>query len=104
MRDVPWQDIFKLSASTTVTDFCDWFKVKTDVYIPHCKYQVKPNLSLWFSGASTAARVHSNLFFCLYQHNKSSSKVKFRPASNHCERVLEAPNLIMLIKQESIIS
>ena len=30
LRDVPWEDIFKLA-----------------VYIPHCKYQVKPHSSLW---------------------------------------------------------
>ena len=30
-------------------------------------------------------------FFCLYQHNKSSeSKVKFRRASNRCERIPQA--------------
>ena len=38
----------------------------------------------------------------LYQQNKSSeSKVKFRQASNHCERVLEAVKLAYLIKQKS---
>ena len=49
-------------------------------------------------------RCHSpyKSLFCLYQQNKSSeSKVKFRQASNCCERVLELPNLHMLIKQNS---
>ena len=44
------------------------------------------------------------IFSFVCTNSKSSSKVKFRPASNHCKRVLETPNLIMLIKQESIIS
>ena len=46
-----------------------------------------------------AAIVHRNHFLRLYQKDKSSkSKVKFRQASNHCKRVLEAAKLI---QQES---
>ena len=72
------------------------------IYIPHHKYQVQPHSSPWFSAACTDVIVHRNYFFCLYQQNKSSeSKVKFRQASNCCERVLELPNLHMLIKQKS---
>ena len=51
LRDVPWEDIFKLSASATASEFCEWFQVRIDVYIPHCKYQVKPHSSPWFSAA-----------------------------------------------------
>ena len=43
--------------------------------------------------------VHRNHFFHLYQHNKSSeSKAKFRPASNHCKKVLEAAKLAYATK------
>ena len=38
LRDVPWEDIFKLSASTAASEFCEWFQVGIDVYIPHCRY------------------------------------------------------------------
>ena len=41
LRDVPWEDIFKLSASAA-SEFCEWFQVGIDVYIPHRKFQVKP--------------------------------------------------------------
>ena len=41
LRDVPWKDIFKLSASAAASEFCDWVQVGIDVYIPHRKYQVK---------------------------------------------------------------
>ena len=53
-----------------------------------------------------AAIVHRNHFFHLYQKNKSSgSKVKFRQASNHCKRVLEAAKLVYANKtKESITS
>ena len=44
LRDVPWEDIFKLSASAAAGEFCEWVQVGTDVYIPHRKYQVKPHL------------------------------------------------------------
>ena len=91
LRDVPWEDIFKLSASAAASEFCEWVQVGIDVYIPHRKCQVKPQSSPWFSPACTAAIVHINHFFRLYQQNKSSeSKVKFRQGSNRCKRVLEA--------------
>ena len=94
LRDVPWEDIFKLSASAAASEFCEWIQVGIDVYIPHRKYQVKPHSSPWFSAACAAAIVHRNHFFRLYQQNKSSeSKVKFRQASNRCKRFLEAAKL-----------
>ena len=94
LRDVPWEDIFKLGASTAASEFCEWVQVGIDVYIRHRKYQVKPHSSPWFSAACAAAIVHRNHFFRLYQQNKSSEpKVKFRQASNRCKRVLEAAKL-----------
>ena len=86
--------IFKLSASTAASEFCEWVLVGIDVYIPHCQYQVKPHSSPWFSAACASAIVHRNHFFCLYQQNKSSeSKVKFRQVGNPCKKVLEAAKL-----------
>ena len=85
---------FKLSASAAASEFCERVQVEIDVYIPHRKYQVKPDSSPWFSAACVAAIVHRNNFFCFYQQNKSSeSKVKFRQASNCCKRILEAGKL-----------
>ena len=106
LRDVPWEDIFKLGASAAASEFCEWVQVGIDVYIPHRKYQVKPHSSSWFSVAFAAAIVHRNLFFRLYQREKSSdSKVKFRQASYRCKRVLEAAKLAYANKtKESIIS
>ena len=102
LRNVPWEDIFKLSASAAASEFCERVQVRIDVYIPHRKYQVKPHSSPWFSAACAAAIVHRNHFFRLYQQNKSSeSKAKFRQASNCCKRVLEAAKLAMLLKQKS---
>ena len=106
LRDVPWEDIFKLSASATASEFCEWVQVGIDVYILHCKYQVKHHSYPWFSVACAAAKVHRNHFFRLYQQNKSSeSKVKFRQANNHCKRVLEAAKPAYTTKtKESITS
>ena len=98
LRDVPWEGLFKLSASAAASEFCEWVQVGIDAYIPHRKYQVKPHSSPWFSAACAAAIVHRNHFFCLYQKDKSSdSKVKFIQASNHCKRVLEAAKLAYVI-------
>ena len=74
LRDVLWEDIFKLSASAAASEFCEWFLVGVDEYIPHSKYQVKPHSSPWFSAACAAAIVHRNHFFCLFQQNKSYLK------------------------------
>ena len=105
LRDVPWEDIFKLGASAAVSEFCKWVQVGIDVYIPHRKYQVKPHSSPWFSAACAAAIIHINHFFCLYQREKSSeSKVKFRQASNHCKRVLEAAKLAYANKTKESIT
>ena len=67
---------------------------------------IKPHSSSWFSAARAAAIGQSNHFFRLYQKDKSSdSKVKFRQASNHCKRVLEAAKLAYANKtKESITS
>ena len=76
LRDVPWEDIFKLSASAAASKFCEWVQVGIDVhvYIPHCKYQVKPHSSPWFS-ACAAAIVHRNHFFCLSLTKKFVQKL-----------------------------
>ena len=72
IRDVPWEDIFKLGASAAASEFCEWVQVGIDVYIPHRKYSVKPHSSPWFSAAYAAAIVQKNHFFCLPHKNKSS--------------------------------
>ena len=106
LRDVPLEDIFKLSASAAGSEFCEWVQVGIHVYTPHRKYQAKPHSSPWFSAACAAAIVHRDHFFRLYQQNKSSeSNVKFRQASNLCERVLETAKLAYATKtKESITS
>ena len=57
LRDVPWEDIFKFSASVAASEFCEWFK---------------PHPFPWFSVTCDVATVHRNTFFHLYQQNKSS--------------------------------
>ena len=64
-RDVPWEDIFKLSASAAPSEFCEQIHIGIDVYIPHCKDKVKHHSSSWFSAACAAAIVHRSLFLFL---------------------------------------
>ena len=105
LRDVQWEDIFELGASTATSGFCEWVQVGIDAYIPHRKYQVKPLSSPWFSAACAAAMVHRSHFFRLNQRDKSSdSKVKLRQASNRCKRVLEAAKLAYVHKTEGSIT
>ena len=58
LRDVAWENIFKLGSSAVASEFGEWVQVGIDVYIPHGKYQVKSHSSLWFSAACAAAIVH----------------------------------------------
>ena len=106
LRDVPWEDIFKLGASSAASEFCEWVQVETDVYIPHRKYQINYHSLPWFSTACAAAIVHRNHFFHLYQKDRSSySKVKITQVSNCCKRVFEAAELAYANKtKESITS
>ena len=105
MTNVPWEDIFKLGPSAAAREFCEWIQVGTDVYIPHCKYQVKPPSSPLFSAACAAFIVHRNHFFRLYKQNKSSeSKRKFRQASDRCKEVLKAAKLAYANKTKDSIT
>ena len=66
-KDVSREDIVKLSASASAGEFCQKVQVGIDVYIPHCKYQFKPQSSPCFSAACAAVIFHGNHFFRLYQ-------------------------------------
>ena len=106
MRDVPWEDIFKLGTSSAASEFCEWVHFGIDVHIPRRKDQVKPHSFPWLSAACPASIVHRNHFFRLHQKDKSSDfKVKFRQTGNRCKRVLKAVKLTYANKtKEPIIS
>ena len=94
LRDVPWEDIFKLGASAAASEFSEWVQVGTDAYVPQKISGQASLISMVFSAACTAVIAHRNHFFCLYQKDKSSvSEVKFRQASNRYKRILEAAKL-----------
>ena len=58
LRDVTWENIFKLSASTAPHEFCEWVQVGIDVYILFGSHS-----SPWLSAACAAAILHRNHFF-----------------------------------------
>ena len=62
LRDVSWQDIFRLSVSAAASEFCEWVQVGIDIYILHQRYQVKYHSSPWFPPAFAAAIVHRTFF------------------------------------------
>ena len=101
LREVSLEDIFKCSASATPRELCEWVQVENDIFIPHCKYQVKCHSSPWFSTPCAAAIAHRNHLFWLYQQiTFSESKLKLRQASNSCKRVLEATKLAIANKKK----
>ena len=61
LRDIPWEDIFKLIASAAAaSEFCECIQVAIDVNIPLHKYQLKLHSTPWFSAACAAPIVHRN--------------------------------------------
>ena len=42
LRDISWENVFKLVSSAVIVDFCGWVLVGIDVYV-HRKYQAKPD-------------------------------------------------------------
>ena len=62
LKNVPWDDIFKLDASVAASEFCGLVQVGIDLYISRRKCQIKPYSSAWFSAASAAAIAHRNHF------------------------------------------
>ena len=90
------------SASAAAIEFCDYVQVGINVYIPHCKHQVKPHSSPWLSVACAAAIVHRNDFFIctnkiIFQNlKKSSGKIVI-----DAKGFFKLPNLYMLITQKS---
>ena len=63
LRDILWENIFKLVASAAATEFFEWDQVGNNVYAPHRKYQVKYHSFPWFSAACVAAIAHKNSVF-----------------------------------------
>ena len=49
LRNVPWEDIFKLGASAAASEFCEWVQVGIDVYIPQKISGQAPFISMVFS-------------------------------------------------------
>ena len=62
LRDVRLEDIFKLGASASPSQFCEWVQVGINVYIPHCKYHTKPHSSPGLSAAFANAIANRNQF------------------------------------------
>ena len=101
LRDVPWEDIFKLSVSSAASEFCEWVQVVIDLYIPHCKYQVRPHSSPWFSADCAAVIVHRNYFFVCNRINILNLKESSVRLVIVAKGFLKMPNLHILVKQKS---
>ena len=52
---VPWEDIFKPSASATAREFCESLQDAVDICIPHFNSQVRPHSAPSSSAACAAA-------------------------------------------------
>ena len=59
LRDVRWENTFKLDGSAAASEFFEWVQVGIDVS------NVNPQSSTWFSAACAAVMAHRNHFFPL---------------------------------------
>ena len=80
-----------------------------DTFIPHKKYQQKPNSQPWFSPECSAAIAHRNHFFHLYHQNRcAANQAAFHKARNQCHKVLRdakasyAESIQARIEQEKV--
>ena len=102
LRDVPWEDIIRFSASTAASKSGEGVQVGIDVYIFHPKYQVTLHSSPWFLAAGAATIVHENDFFVC------TNRINLRKQKQSSDRLLivvkgssKLPYLHMLLKQKT---
>ena len=65
-----WENDGRISLNSVLLLLLNFFysvQVGIDVYIPHCKYQVKLHSSPWFKAACASAIAHSNQFVATKQ-------------------------------------
>ena len=96
LRDVPWEDIFKLSASAAVNKFCESVQVGIDVYIPHRKYQVKPHSSPW---SITSQKIGFWDFWRIANSVLNKSKSAVPPLFNSSEVLSSASDKVELFAE-----
>ena len=87
LRDVPWDNLFKLRASSAASEFCEWVQVRIDVYI----LIVSIRLSL----------IHPHGFFCTNKINLLSLKQSSDRLVIAVKGFLKLPNLHMLLRQKN---
>ena len=89
MADAPLKHFFKFKVSKAASLITDWVLAGIENFIPHKKYQQKPNSQPWFTPECAAAIAHRNHFFHLYHRNRcDETSAAFRTARNNCHRVL----------------
>ena len=95
LKDNPWEDIFKFSASAAAKKLCEWVQVGIDVSLI---INIRPCL-IHPHGVQLLVMLPQFIeitffIFHFHQQNKSSeSNVKFRKVSNCCKSVLEVAKL-----------
>ena len=89
IADAPLEALFQGNPSEMATSITEWIQTGIDIFIPHKKYQQKPNSQPWFTPECAAAIAHRNHYFHLYHQNRSDETLQsFKTARNHCHQVL----------------
>lgn len=66
-REAGWEKEKCAGGDSRVTTLIfEWILSIMECFIPHKKYQLKPNSQLWFMPEYTAAMIHLNHYYHLY--------------------------------------
>ena len=81
-----------LNASAAAGEFFEWVYIGIDVLIPHNTGSIITHLHD-FNLLALLLKLKEITFYLYRQNKYSESKVKFRQASNHCKRLLQAAKM-----------
>lgn len=91
--------MFNLAIKNCASDVSIGVKTDINACVPSEKYQVKPQLCLWFTPSCSATVAPKCHFFWLYQSDSFDDKRRiFVFACNNCKRVMKEAKFCSLIE------
>ena len=104
IADAPLEALFQGNPSEMATSITEWIQTGIDIFIPHKKYQQKPNSQPWFTPECAAAICQRNHFFHKYQRNRTAENLQaFKASRRECrESLRQAKNRYSKQARDSI--
>ena len=96
-RDVPWLDIFGHNVNQAGKKISDWIQIGIDCFIPHRKYQMKPDSLPWFT-PSAIAHIVIFIFTSFIGRKLGRMRSSLVLLGNIVKGFLKRPNPTMLMQ------